>query len=463
MQKLALRATALGAFAVVFNWAALADAAGIAAAKFGGEHGHPTTDNATALYFNPAGLALSEGMHLYVDGTLAWRYVTFYRKESDTAEPADAQGANIGQASEFNPLAGPMFGFTDKLTKDLAVGAGFFVPFGGIGHFSQNDTFAGNTKYPGAVDGRARWWNIDGELIHAYGSVGAAYHIPDTPLSLGVAANLIYSQIKDYRARTAAGDDNVSEEGRSLLVVKGIDWSFGAGLIIEAIEKKLWLGASYQSRPNVSGGMVLGGTYDFKAPGGVKTHADADLHLDLPDVYRLGARYRPSPEVELRLFGDLTRWSAVVSHCVTQRDAAGNVQDCTLGPKGSAKAQQVIQNIPHEWQDTVGVRAGASYFSTKELELFGGIGFETGAVPDKTLEPSLSDANNVLVAGGARIAASPTIHVAFSYTQILFFSRDNTGQSELKTAYLPTSNSPTAGGSYSQQIGYVNANLDVAF
>jgi long-chain fatty acid transport protein len=50
-----------------------AAAAGFAAARFGGEHGNVTEHNPTAVYYNPGALALSEGVRLYVDGTLALR------------------------------------------------------------------------------------------------------------------------------------------------------------------------------------------------------------------------------------------------------------------------------------------------------------------------------------------------------------------------------------------------------
>ena len=39
-----------------------ATASGLAAARFGGEHGHVTAANATALYHNPAGIAYDYGV-----------------------------------------------------------------------------------------------------------------------------------------------------------------------------------------------------------------------------------------------------------------------------------------------------------------------------------------------------------------------------------------------------------------
>ena len=62
-----------GAALLAIAWSGSAHASGFASARFGGEHGHPTTDNATAIYYNPAGIALSKGTHIFVDATTALR------------------------------------------------------------------------------------------------------------------------------------------------------------------------------------------------------------------------------------------------------------------------------------------------------------------------------------------------------------------------------------------------------
>src|SRR5262245_35522383 len=123
-------------------------AAGFATAKFGGEHGHPTTDTPTAIYYNPAGIALSQGIRIYADGNIAFRSVTYDRRPDPNApgevpEPADAQGANTGRASLFNVVAAPMVGLTaaSKVSDSvgLAGGLAFFVPFGGTAVWDKND------------------------------------------------------------------------------------------------------------------------------------------------------------------------------------------------------------------------------------------------------------------------------------------------------------------------------------
>src|SRR5687767_2908305 len=86
-----------------------AHASGIAVARFGGEHGHPTTDNPTAIYYNPAGIALRPGTRIFLDGSLAGRWASYQRPESaiskdGTGTPEGATDANAGTAKIANAL-----------------------------------------------------------------------------------------------------------------------------------------------------------------------------------------------------------------------------------------------------------------------------------------------------------------------------------------------------------------------
>ncbi|HEY3668741.1 MAG TPA: hypothetical protein VGL19_22240, partial [Polyangiaceae bacterium] len=110
----------------------VAEASGFSVAHFASEHGHPTTSNATAVYFNPAALTLSDGLHLFADLSVALRRVSYDRTPAptDATDPPDAAGANVGRAVLVNPLINPVLAASLKL-GNLSLGAGFFTPFGG--------------------------------------------------------------------------------------------------------------------------------------------------------------------------------------------------------------------------------------------------------------------------------------------------------------------------------------------
>ena len=379
---------------------------------------------------------------------------THARGVGDAAEPPRYEGANYGEANALNVFGGPMAGATFRL-GDFAFGAAAYAPFGGQVSFDRNEYYA-NSLYPGAADGVARWHGMSAQAMSIYGTLGAAYRFG--PVSFGVTGNLIFTSMSLRRAQSLSGGNALEDEGRSGLKVSGVHGSFGAGLVVEALPQQLWLSASYQAQPGL-GAMKLNGDIEIQtavpASDDPVTQA-VTLHQALPDIWRVGARYRLSDAVELRLAGDLTRWSVVRTQCVSIRD-----QSCLVTPDGDAVPDSgTVQNMRRNWRDTFGVRAGVSYWTHPELELFGGLGFETAATPDETLDPVLADANNVMITAGARYEVVRTWFVAASYTHLQFVSRDNTGKSRLADPEVAVATRRAdGGGEYSQWVGILNANL----
>jgi long-chain fatty acid transport protein len=434
-----------------------AHGAGFAAARFGGEHGNVTEVNPTALYFNPGAIGHSQGTHLFLDGTLALRRVTWThaRAPNDLPDPEGGAGANTGRAELLNVFGAPMLGASLRLS-DFALGAAVFVPFGGRAHWSSNEAFEGDTEFPLAAGGVQRWHSIEGALTFIYGTLGAAYRFG--PLSVGASVNLIHSSVVSTKARnpTGQGDPDTAHEGRITLDVSGIQGSFGAGALLEALPGALWFGASYQAQPAL-GPMRLSGTLTISYDGGT---APFPVTFDqaLPDIVRAGARYRPLETLELRLFGDVTRWSVMKTQCVAIEGSP-----CIVDASGAdAGDGGVLLNLRRNWRDTFAIRAGASHWLSRSLELFAGTGFETAAVPDATLDPELPDSQTISGALGARLQLPAKWFASATYTHLQFLNRDNTGKSRLTNAVLPTRRAD-GGGRYSQWIAILNANIEKEF
>ncbi|HEY8039165.1 MAG TPA: outer membrane protein transport protein [Polyangiaceae bacterium] len=446
-------AAAAGVAAAI--WSCDAAAAGFATAHFGGEQGTVVTTNPTALYYNPAGIGFSEGTHVFLDGQLAVRGATWDHAlaPTDAPDPPGGEGANSGQAHLFNVFGAPALGATTRFGK-LALGVGLFVPFGGRESWQRNSQFTGS-QFPLADAGVQRWHVIEGALTFIYTTVGAAYRLG--PLSIGVAGNLILSSVSFSQAKnpTGAGAPDTAREGRANLDVSGTTASFGAGVMLEAIHDRLWLGASYQSQPNM-GPQTMKGKLGITSPS-VNIDYDVTFTQALPDVVRAGVRWRPRDDLELRLFGDYTRWSVNRTQCVALQGYG-----CAVYPDGSDASGGTVANYRRNWNDTVGVRAGASTWLTPQIELFAGTGFETPAVPDATLEPGLADADNLLLAGGARMLVAGWFYLAVSYTHLVFFDRDNTGSSTLAAASVPTQQQD-GGGKYTQWVGFLDVNVEKTF
>jgi long-chain fatty acid transport protein len=438
-----------------------ANAAGFASARFGGELGHPTTSNATALYFNPAALALGKGTTLYLDGVVALRSGWWEHGSAATerADPGDAAGANIGRATFSNVFAGPMLAASTR-RGDLALGAAFYVPFGGRSSWDKNLRFAGDPRYPLAADGVQRWHTIDGAITVAYATVGGAYRFG--PLAVGVTGNLVRSSIEQTQAKNilGGGEPDTTREGRARLAVSGVHGSFALGVLLEAIADTLWFGASYQAQPGL-GEMALTGTLTTHYEDAT-TPFEVTFHQALPDITRLGARLRPLPSLELRLHGDITRWSVLQTQCVSLRD-----RPCAVDPSGAdvTADASTVQNVRRRWRDTWAVRGGLSHWPAAAhgaLELFVGAGAEKRAPPPETLEPGLIDADNLQGALGLRVELASTWALVASYTRLHYFPRDNTGRSVLGLGEVP-SRRADGGGRYQLNLSLVQASLEKRF
>jgi long-chain fatty acid transport protein len=413
------------------------------------------TAEATAIFYNPAGIADSEGGHVFGDVNLAFRHATYTHAgaPTDAPVPPGAEGANTGKATLFNVIAEPFVGATYKL-GGFALGAAYYIPFGGMNHWSENDAFRGNSQYPGAVDGVQRWYAIQGELRSAFFSLAGAYDFGQ--VSAGLSANLIQTIANTVQARNAGGDNDVRNEGRAWLDATSWNVSMGFGVAYEPM-RQLRLGLSYQSRPGFGG--------DIRATGdlhtvfaGSQTNTKVAFTTDLPDIVRAGAAYRPTDKVELRLFGDYQRWSVLENQCIM-----AEASTCVLNPDGSAAPQSnVILNFTRNWHDTFGIRAGASYYANSDVEVLAGAGFASNAVPSSTLEPALLDSNVITASVGGVFRIWDRLRVATTYTHAFYFSRDTTGQSIHPTLQTP-SRSPDSGGKYTLTTGLLNVNVDFAF
>lgn len=468
--------------------AADAQASGLSTARFGGEHGHPTTDNATAVYYNPAALGFSKGTHFFVDGSLALRWSSYTRPESALSAtgpgggtPEDAVSANSGRASLFNPIAAPMAAVSSDFgTKFMTAGAGFYVPFGGAAVWNQNPDYENSREYPGAKDGVQRWYTIDGSLRSMYFTGALAFNIEKIGLSLGLSGSAIRSNVDTIRARNTDGTDHVVDamgrlkEGRSLVNVKGWQGGFGVG-VGWRLRDLLWIGASYTSQPNVAGGMRLKGVLTNVLTTQDREDTDVILTQTLPEIIRLGVRVRPIKKLELRLFGDYTRWSVMDKQCVFPQGIEGdpcdeftNTDTALTDPANFGgepdldDGVSITQHLPRFWKDAGGVRVGASYWIIPQVEAYIGAGYDSSAVPAETIEPALMDANKVTASLGVRAQIIKNFALALTLTDIIYLPVDTDGSNVLNDFQAPTKQAD-ANGVYKQNIGLLNVYVDVSF
>lgn len=472
--------------ALVLSLGASAWAAGFAAARFGGERGNPTEPNPTSLYYNPAGIAFSDGTNIWLDINWVFREAS-YERPRYAVGPQRVEGeleeraidANSGEATLSNFLYSPSLSVSHHLGRGtgvpLAFGVGVFFPFGGQAVWDQRSGF--EDEFPGASDGPQRWFTIDGSIRTMALTFGAAYQIEPIRLGIGVAANLYLSDINTIRARELGARDQILapngtvREGRALIDASATDIGLGVGVLWEPVEDELWLGFSYQSRPGFDGEQEFTGTFTEVLGMGGRNENDIRMTQQLPDIFRFGMRFRPAPNWEIRNFYDYTRWGNFSQQCVVTESSLGDndlYDFCRQRIDGSLVDSDldtsfILTSVQRRWQDTIGVRLGASWWNPSgDLEVLFGAGYDGSAVPDATLEPALIDAPKWSLTLGGRYQFTDWFGMSLTATNIFFQERD-TRREAFAPLFEQPSRQPSSAGIYNQNFFLVNTGFEFSF
>jgi len=453
-----------------------AEASGYLTARYGTDYGTPAMPNTYAVYFNPAALGGTTGTTITGDVSLAVRWAHYQRGENALSPSPNASdalradqtyiNANTGHANLLDVLALPFLGVnTDFGTKNIRAGYAAYIPFGGAASWQKREVLPGA---PGAQDGVQRWHNIAGQIFAIYNTFAFAYAFGDSGLSIGLSVSPIIHHVETVRARTADDSDDIYnastkalKEGRSYLDASGVNIGGSAGIYYQSgPDQRLRLGLAYLAQPGF-GETRLSGTLDGRS-GASDVSQKIDFLQTYPDIVRLGMTYRlPGDNVELRSDIEFVRWSVFDKQCVVIEGKNCDIADNGAAAPGSNAADVVI-NIPRHWKNSFAYRLGAVWYASKMVELHGSAAFSTSAVPKETIDASTIDSLQLFGTIGARFHVSEHLAVGGSYNHIYFLPVDTNDQNIFDKQEKP-SKSPSAGGKYTSQIGFLNVNVAYTF
>ncbi len=449
-----------------------AEASGYLTARFGGDQGAPMMPNGYAVYFNPAALGGTTGTTITGDLSLALRQA-HYKRTADALSPtpgarerllADEKyvKANTGDANLLNLLALPFAGVnTDFGTKSLRAGYAVYIPFGGLANWDRK---RGIPEAIGSSDGVQRWHNISGQILAVYNTFAFAYVVGDTGLSLGASISPVIHHVATVRARTADDSDEIEfangslKEGRSYLDGTGFNLQATGGVYWQTKDGGVRVGAAYLSQPGFGTTRMTGKLEGRSGTNDVTQ--DIDFLQAYPDIIRLGAAFRlMNDKLEVRTDGEFVRWSVFERQCVVVKGA-----NCAVNDDGSALNgnTDVVINIPRNWNNAWGYRAGVGYFLNEQLEVGGSLAFTTSAVPKAQIDASTIDSFRLYFNLGARYNVSKHLALGANYTHIYFLPVDTKGANRFDELAKP-SQSPSSDGKYTSQIGFLNLNVAYTF
>lgn len=359
-------------------------------------------NDASAVYFNPAGLAFQQQNSVYFGST-------FISPEIDFYGPSNL-GSNK-KTSMKNQVFTPIHAYVKYgITEDIHFGFGVYNPFG-LG-----------TEWDPAWDGRRI--SIKSDLQTFCFSPTLAYKMSDQ-LSFGAGINLITGGVK---LRQEAASVPVGAAPPIVdLELSGTTFGFNVGLLYK-FSKTASLGASYRSGSKIEGKGTATFTPNYAAlslPQGA-----VNGNLALPATAYVGVSMSPMENFEVEADYQYVGWASYKEL------------------KVDFKADQSTLVQPKNYENVFIIRVGGEY-TMDALKLRGGYLFDKSPVPQKYVDPVLPDADRYgwNIGFGYQISDAVTIDAAYLFLKV----RQNT-VANTETAFDGTYNS--IANLFALNIGY---------
>lgn len=333
-----------------------------------------TADNASAIYYNPAGITQLSGIR-----SLMSAYAISYEASVDLAGPGGTEDTK-GQ-----PAVVPHSFYTlQPKNSPVTFGLGLYAPFG-LG-FEYDDAAPFRTL---AKKGSMQYTTV---------SPVVAWKINET-LSVGAGPTINYSRLKLARGIVTRGDEFIFE---------------GAGLSVGFVAGVLWqptpqhsIGAAYHaaSQTTYSGHTrVRIPAFEVEVAPGVsipqerfENEDDADLDLQFPQSIALGYSFRPTPAWNFEVNVEWTDWDHLNTETVHQTQG----DDLAL---------------PFNYESSFIYSFGATRTFESGLRLSGGYIYSENSVPNESFNPLVPDSNrHVLSVGVGQTRGKLSWDLAYQY------------------------------------------------
>jgi long-chain fatty acid transport protein len=366
-----------GAFCAA--WPGMARASGFhideqdaaATGRAGAVTAHPS--DASAIYYNPAGLGALEGANVVVGAS--WVYPS-----------AKFESASTGQTTEakHQGFLLPQLFASWRMTDVMAVGVGVYAPFGLALDWPASS--------PGST--QVRQADLKTFFISPVAAFNLSQWIPG--LSFGAGFDLVPASVRLTRD-IAFGTDL----GSAALSGEAFGFGARAGIYFHPRPLPKWaFGLTYRSPVK----LVFDGHADFDAPAEYRItlppDGQASTSITLPQSVGLGISFAPIPEWDIEADGGWRGWSSY------------DRLDLRL-PDGS------VQSSHKGWKDSFSVRVGTEVLLGEQWSARLGAIWDQTPVPASTLDFELPDADRFDVSAGFGVKLSQIFRVDASALYVL--------------------------------------------
>jgi long-chain fatty acid transport protein len=419
--------------------------------------GAAAAEDASTIYFNPAGMSRLPGMQAVTAGSLICPQIKF---SDNGSQPAALQtlGGNGGDAGSCAVV--PALYFAAPINNQWSVGIGVNAPFGlkteydsdWIGRFqgvkskietiNVNPAVSFKASDMVTIGGGVNYQHIKAELTSRANYAGAIVQAAAIGQVPPVAAGPI-----------AAAYFGAQSDGK----ITGSDdaWGWNIGVLVN-IDPQTRFGASYRSTIKYD----ISGSAEFNNPpvpalpptlapiaGALSSainstrlaNGDVNVALKVPDTANVSIFRQIDSKWDV--MGDLqyTGWSSVQNLTVVRSTGA------------------LLLTTPENFRDTWRASVGVNYHYNDQWMFRGGLAFDQSPVRDAQRTPRLPDNDRTWISFGAQYKFSPQLALDAGYTYI-FVKDPSINQNE-----GDTQGNGLISGTYKNNVNIVAAQLTYTF
>jgi long-chain fatty acid transport protein len=343
-------------------------------------------NDASAIYWNGAGLTQIEGTNFLVGTTMITPGSSFEQVGTGTKYEAERQ--------YFFPTH--VFA-AHKISSKFAAGIGFTSPFG-LG-----------TKW--GDDWAGRYLALETTLKIFTISPVVAYSVTDElSLSAGFVyswANVLITQKTQKPAVLGGGDAFISLKGDDN---SAFGYNFG---IMYKPYKDLSIGASFHSQVDYSFDGTATSESVPAAAAALFPHGDLNAELKTPFNLAAGIAYNVSPDLLLAFDVQVVGWSSYDTLKV-------NFKEATVTDIAS----------PRLYDNSFILRLGGDYKASDDLNILAGIYYDKNPVDKEMISPSLPEGNRLGFSAGINYSLTSSLDISAAYLYIYTFETEVTNSKQ---------------------------------
>ncbi|MFT6161829.1 MAG: long-subunit fatty acid transport protein [Myxococcota bacterium] len=425
----------------------LASASSLDFIEVGGPWGSPNATDATAVWWNPAGLAAGTGTRFHAEGAGVFASIDW---ERDDPFYGGSDGLRTAAIAPYVGVA------TDLGIGGFGLGASLSVPFARAGKQANPIPFVRDYEGPIPFDGAAgRYHTRDAGIQVIQATLAAGYDFG--PIAIGAGGGLMFSswtanidnvlivdlfdEIQELNQDPGYTDDMIEDPRYATTAefgdLRDTVFTFNLGIQAEPIPGLLTVSAAYHHSANLThtGDVDLHfscppqddtlGRFGSEAFGLCNTdvNAAASVSYGLPSRLYGGVKLTPTPMVDLEVMGGLVTWSRYTDFDVTLSDVetrndpndftdlertAGLVNQNRLWARDNVNTGWVAVDGKVYVQDfTVGAR----------------VTYDGNATPNQALMLNNYDAGKVITSAMAEYRVWNGLSVGLSYSHYFLFRR----------------------------------------